>query len=197
MKISKDNLLPQLKSKNPKALDLLVDVYGNLLYKVIYNVIGSYGDTGIVEECLNDVLLNIWNNIHKFSGEESKFPKWICVIAKYKAIDYQRKLSKVKKMTDIDDCVLISDLSVEEELINEENSTELLKYIGLMESLDKKIFIMRYFLDESINNIAKSLNLARGSVDSRLSRGRRFLKLKLQANSKEEYNNGKQPVRVL
>ncbi|WP_238904331.1 sigma-70 family RNA polymerase sigma factor [Clostridium sp. YIM B02506] len=197
MKISKDNLLPQLKSKNPKALDLLVDVYGSLLYKVIYNVIGSYGDTEIVEECLNDVLLNIWNNINKFSGEESKFPKWICVIAKYKAIDYQRKLSKAKKTTDIDDCVLISDLSVEEELISEENSTELLKYIDLMEPLDKKIFITRYFLDESINNIAKSLNLARGSVDSRLSRGRRFLKLKLQANSKEEYNNGKQPVRVL
>lgn len=197
MKISKDNLLPQLKSKNPKALDSLVDVYGNLLYKVIYNVIGSYGDTGIVEECLNDVLLNIWNNINKFSGEESKFPKWICVIAKYKAIDYQRKISKYKKTTDIDDCILISDLLVEEELINEENSTELLKYINLMEPLDKKIFIMKYFLDESINNIAKSLNLARGSVDSRLSRGRRFLKLKLQANSKEDYDNGKQPVRAL
>lgn len=47
MKITETNLVKQLKKKNSKDLDFLVNNYSNLLYKVIYNVLNSYGEKGL------------------------------------------------------------------------------------------------------------------------------------------------------
>lgn len=191
MKITETNLVEQLKRKNTFALDYLVDTYSNLLYKVIYNVLINYGDKGLIEECLNDVLLSIWNNSSMFSGSPEKFVHWICVIAKYKAIDYQRKISKSKETVDINDCVIINELTTEDKILANENQMELIRYINQMEELDKRIFMMRFYLEENINDIAVKLGVSRNVVDTRLSRGKKLLKQKLQYIQKEENGDGK------
>lgn len=191
VKITETNLVEQLKHKNTKALDYLVDTYSNLLYKVVYNVLSNYGEKGLIEECLNDVLLSIWNNSSMFTGKPEKFVSWICVIAKYRAIDYQRKLAKSKETIDINDCVIISDLTAEDKVLADENRKELIGYINQMEDLDKKIFIMRFYLEENINEIAAKLGVSRNVVDTRLSRGKKVLKLKLQSFQKGEKSDGK------
>ncbi|WP_052447405.1 sigma-70 family RNA polymerase sigma factor [Clostridium polynesiense] len=191
MKITETNLADQLKRKNTRALDYLIDNYSNLLYKVIYNVLINYGDKGVIEECLNDVLLSIWNNSSMFSGKPEKFVHWICVIAKYKAIDYQRKLAKNKKTVDIDDCVIITGLTTEDKVLADENQMELLGYINEMEELDKRIFIMRFYLEENISDIAVKLGVSRNVVDTRLSRGKKLLKQKLGYHQKEENGDEK------
>lgn len=191
MKITETNLVEQLKNKNTKALDYLVDTYGNLLYKSIYNVLNNYGDKGLIEECLNDVLLSIWNNSSMFSGKSEKFVHWICVIAKYKAIDYQRKLMRNKETVDINDCAIVSGLTTEDKVLANENRKELIRYVNQMGGLDKRIFIMRFYLEESINEIAEKLGVSRNVVDTRLFRGKKLLKEKLNPVQKEENDNGK------
>lgn len=119
-----ENLVEQITKKNSKALDFLVDSYGNLLHKVIFSVLGPYGERGVKEECLNDVLLSIWDNIAMFSGSPEKFPHWICVIAKYKSIDYQRKLVKDKDHLNIDHCMIKADETIDSGLLAEENKDE-------------------------------------------------------------------------
>lgn len=191
MKITETNLVEQLKNKNTKALDYLVDTYGNLLYKSIYNVLNNYSDKGLIEECLNDVLLSIWNNSSMFSGKSEKFVHWICVIAKYKAIDYQRKLMRNKETVDINDCAIVSGLTTEDKVLANENRKELIRYVNQMGGLDKRIFIMRFYLEESINEIAEKLGVSRNVVDTRLFRGKKLLKEKLNSVEKEENDNEK------
>lgn len=55
-----------------------------------------------------------------------------------------------------------------------------------MNDIDKKIFIMRYYLEQSVEDIAKDLNLSISSVYTRLSRGRNQLRDRYK-NSKEVY----------
>lgn len=191
MKITESNLPEQLKLRNTRALDFLVDEYSNLLYKVIYNVLSTYGDKGLIEECLNDVLLSIWNNSSMFFGKPEKFIHWICVIAKYKAIDFQRKLAKDKEIIDIENCMIISDFKTEDTVLAKENSKELIEHINEMDELDKKIFIMRFYLEDNINEIAAKLGVSRNVVDTRLFRGKKMLKQKLQFLKKEVNSNGK------
>lgn len=190
MRINETNLPEQLKRKNTRALDYLVDTYSNLLYKVIYNVLNRYGEKGLVEECLNDVLLSIWHNSGMFSGTPEKFVHWICVIAKYKAIDYQRRLAKDKVTADIDNYTITSDLSTEDKVLANESQKELLEYINQMDETDKKIFIMRFYLGENINEIAAKLGVSRNVIDTRISRGKKLLKEKFQS-FKEENNDGR------
>lgn len=195
LKINETNLPEQLKHKNAKALDYLVNTYSNLLYKVIYNILNSYGEKGLVEECLNDVLLSIWNNSGMFSGTPEKFVHWICVIAKYKAIDYQRRLAKDRITVDIDNYTITSDLSTEDKVLANEKRKELLECINQMDETDKRIFIMRFYLGENINEIASKLRVSRNVIDTRISRGKKLLKEKFQ--SFEEENNDGRYIQVL
>lgn len=179
MKITEDNLVTQLVNKNPKAADYIVETYSNLLYKIIYSVLGVYKDPQLIEECLNDVFLSSWNNINKFSKDKCKFKSWISAIAKYKAIDYKRKFSKNKELNPLDDQFEILNYSTEDEILKAERKTELIELINNMNKIDKTIFLKKYFIDESVKKIASDLNLTITNVNTRLCRGRKLLKEKL------------------
>ncbi|MFL0267949.1 sigma-70 family RNA polymerase sigma factor [Candidatus Clostridium radicumherbarum] len=185
MKIDESNFIKELKNKNYKSMDYVIDMYGNLIYKIVYSIL--YNDYNIcaVEECTNDVLIKIWDNIECFDSKKGSFKTWIITIAKYKAIDYKRKLIKYSNLTDIDSLILSSGEDIENGLILKERRAEILAAIDKMKEQDKHIFLKRYFLNEDINSIAQSLNLTKAAVENRLSRGRKFLKEQL-INFQEE-----------
>lgn len=54
----------------------------------------KFNDDGIIEECINDVFVSVWNNSSKFKGNKDNFRNWIGAIARFKAIDYYRNISK-------------------------------------------------------------------------------------------------------
>ena len=130
-----------------------------------------------MEECINDIFLSIWNNSKKFHGDKTDFRKWICAIAKFKAIDYYRKA--IKKMeftsgyTEVD-----SEKSAEDELIILEDRKELLQLINLLEPVDRDIFIMKYFLGLKNEDISIKLGLTKASIDNRIYRGKKKLNQK-------------------
>ncbi|QAA30779.1 sigma-70 family RNA polymerase sigma factor [Clostridium manihotivorum] len=175
MKITSENFIDQLIKKNPSALDYVVDNYSNLIFKVIVSVIGIDHREDCME-CLNDVLLKIWNNITSYKAEEAKFTSWLIAVSKYNAIDYKRKLSKLKNNCDIEDVTLIDEKSTEVEILAKESNKELLDIISTMSYPDKDIFIRRYLMGESINEICLALDLSRSSVDNRIFRGKKQLK---------------------
>lgn len=176
----KKKCLFELRKRNPKAVDYVIDEYGNLLYTVIYSVLGSFNDEGFIEECMNDVLLSIWNNIEKFKGEEDKFKSWICAIARFKAIDFMRKRYKEASFEDVENVTLFSNEDVEEEILVKENRAELIEIINTLGEPDRTIFIKKYFLGYSSEKIAGDLNTTKGNVNTRLCRGRKTLRDRLE-----------------
>lgn len=185
LKIDENNFINELKNKNCKSMDYIVDIYGNLIYKIVYSVIYNDHNTGDIEECTNDIFIKIWDNIECFDSEKGTFKTWIMTIAKYKAIDYKRKIMKHSDYADIEELSLSSGEDIENAFILKERRTEVLSVIEKMKDPDKHIFLKRYFLNEDINAIAQSLNLTKAAVENRLSRGRKFLKGQL-LNFQEE-----------
>lgn len=181
MGINEDNFIEYIKSKKQKGLEYIVDRYSKLVYKVVYNVIGSGFHAHSIDECVNDVFLSIWNNIGCFDSGKGNFKTWIIAISKYRAIDYRRKLVKnnsVEFDETIMECADSSKNTLENTLLIKEKREELLKMINELGEIDRKIFIKRYFLDESIEDIADELKVKRSVIDNRLSRGRKVLKEK-------------------
>ena len=89
MNMNEQNFIQQLKEKNEKALMYVIDEYGGLIYTVIKKNMSCLIE--YQEECFNDVLLSVWDNISYFNPEKNSFKNWIAAIAKYKSIDYLRK----------------------------------------------------------------------------------------------------------
>lgn len=170
--IDKHNFLKHLKSKNPKALDYIIDTYSNIIFKVSYGVLNN---RQLSEECLNDVLLKIWDNIHHFNKDEDKFYPWIITIAKYTAIDILRK--EVKHSNSID----ISELNIGEEkclattIVDNDNLIAITKEINSMKSTDKEIFLRKFYLDQSTKNISETMGLSDKFINLRIFRGRKKL----------------------
>lgn len=179
MKIDENNFIKELRKKNYNSMEYLVDVYGNLIYKIVYSILYKSCDISSVEECTNDVFMKIWDNIDCFDTEKGTFKTWIMAIAKFKAIDYKRKLMKYSDYTDIDDLSLSSGENIENAFIIKERKDEILSAISKMKEPDRYIFLKRYFLNESIDTISQNLNLTKAAVENRLSRGRKLLKEKL------------------
>lgn len=71
-----------------EALNSLIEVYGNLIYRASYKILNN---KELSEECLNLTLLKIWEYINKFKGDEHLFKNWIFTVSKRTAIDIQIK----------------------------------------------------------------------------------------------------------
>ncbi|WP_286674445.1 sigma factor, partial [Clostridium sp. ZBS14] len=84
-----ENFIFELKKKNEKALYYVIDNHGWIIKSVVKKHL--YNLQSIQDECINDILLGIWNNIEKFDSSKGSFKNWIAGISKFKCIDYKRK----------------------------------------------------------------------------------------------------------
>jgi len=174
MKCNETNFIRRLQRQEEDALEFIVDKYLPLIKGVTYKVLSPLNNNCVIEECINDIFLSIWNNSNKFSGDTTDFRKWICAIAKFKSIDYYRKARK--------EMVLPSDYmdmnavrSAEDELIMLEDRTELIALINQLEPMDRDIFILKYFLGLNTNEISTRLGITPSAIDNRIYRGKKKL----------------------
>src|SRR6185312_8400475 len=119
------------------AFEFVIDEYIGIVKAIIYNSLGSYKDPQLIEECINDTFLGAWEYASQFEGNQEDFRKWICTIAKFKAVDKHRAQSKAHIATEVDDMQLDSVQSVEEEFVIKESTNELLQMMSQLEEIDR------------------------------------------------------------
>lgn len=161
--------LKRLRKQDEKVLTVVIDLYMPLVKAIAYKILQPIGRTDSMDECINDVFLTVWQNASKFEGEPADFKKWIGTIAKYKAIDHYRVLTKRAQRE-----------QVKEELppvaiYDKQERNELLLLLSGLPELDRDIFLMKYYLQLPNNGIAQRLDLTKAAVDNRLYRGKQTL----------------------
>jgi RNA polymerase sigma-70 factor, ECF subfamily len=187
MKSNESNFIQRLHRQKEDALEYIVDKYLPLIKGVTYKVLSPLNNNGVIEECINDVFLSIWENSKKFNGDPNDFKKWICAIAKFKAIDYYRKTSKNIEFI-LNDLEFKDQKSIEDEIIFLEKRTELLNLINQLEPVERDIFIMKFFLGLNSEEISTKLGLTKSSIDNRIYRGKK--KLSKRASNLKLGENG-------
>lgn len=178
MWVNEKNFIDRLRKKDEKALNYIVDKYSSIVNGVVRKVLGVTKDEGIIEECIYDVFLSVWDNIDKFKGENINFKNWIAGISRYKAIDYYRK--EKKKLVKIEITDNFDDEKVLENpldyILEREMSNFIREIIDSCEEPDRSIVIMKVFLGYKTSYIANELNLSNANVDTRFSRIRKKLR---------------------
>lgn len=172
MKITPENFIKQFKKGKEPALEYVIDEYAGIVKAIVYNSLGAYRDLQVIEECISDTFLGAYENAKQFSGGHEDFRKWICTIAKFKAIDAQRKLTKQPIATELEtDTLLVQ--SAEDEFILQSTTNELLVLMARLDEVDWDIFTMKYFLNMQNQEIATKLGLTKSAIDNRLYRGKK------------------------
>lgn len=129
-----------------------------------------------IEECMDDVFLDVWNNIDRFDESKGSFRNWITAIARFRSIDYLRRYSRRRSEEDISEYEnkLANDNMME--IINEDISDSTEKLLGGLSDEDRDIILRYYWDDENVEKIADDYGVSSSSIYSRMSRARRRLK---------------------
>ncbi|WP_019153345.1 sigma-70 family RNA polymerase sigma factor [Robertmurraya massiliosenegalensis] len=178
MKSNQSNFIIRLQAGKEDALEYIVDLYLPLIKGMVHKVLGPLHQEEMIGECVNDIFLSIWQNAQKFRGNDPiAFKKWICAIAKYRAIDYYRRGVKKKELS-LEHIKIPLPLSMEME-----HEDDLMELLSQLEPTDQKIFMMRYLMDYNTEEIAERLTMTKSAVNNRIHRGKK--KLKNEISSKD------------
>ena len=177
MKIGEKNYIKQLRLHNEKALAYVIDEYGGLIMSVIRKHLFYLPEKQ--EECFDDVLLKIWQNIESFDENKSTFRNWVAAVAKYQAIDYLRNYRKELQTMNIEDAVIVQEDKALAEMIEKEVNSEVEKMLACLNPRDRELFYKLYVEEESMTQISHETGMKPEVIYNRLSRGRKKIRKNL------------------
>ena len=170
-----------LKSSQKEAQEYLFSTYRNLVYVIVINKLGSSCSREDIDDCVNDVFMEIFANALKFTPETGNLKTFVGTIAKRRAIDAFRQLSRKYSSSDSldkeeDAYVPVSEENIEADSDKKEQKSELWKAVKELGEPDSTIITYQYFYGMTVVKIAEKLNMKRDAVQKRSTRARDKLK---------------------
>ena len=173
-------LVEGILRKEEKAMECLVDQYGGL----IKSITSYHLDAFLREDCMNEVLFIIWNEIWQYDPRKNTLKNWIGAVCKYKCIDYKRKYYK-EYFEELDETIP-DEKTPEKEMLRREMEQETEELLSCLCASDREIFRRRYIEEETIKEISAGMKLSPSILYNRLSKGKKKLKKSLGRCHNEE-----------
>ena len=172
---SDSEIIEMISCRNELGVEMLNKKYNSLIKRISVNILSSESD---VQECINDVLLSIWNTIP--STIPNSLPAFIGVITRRRALDLLRKREHYTfPLEDMENQLFSS--SFEDATVERQIIVEILNsFIHSLNKKNREIFLSRYFDFESISEISQKIGLSTNAVSIKLLRMRNKLIYKLQ-----------------
>ncbi|MBQ8962161.1 MAG: sigma-70 family RNA polymerase sigma factor [Ruminococcus sp.] len=171
----------ELFERSPKkAYTALVEDYGGLVYTIAVNRLGSCATRQDAEDCTSEIFLEIFRSAERFSPETGSLKAFISTIARRRATDAFRSLSRRYSLTgsadDEETMVLPAPDDVEEEADRKLLRDELWEKVRALGEPDSAVIIYRYFYRLTAAETAKRLSMSAAAVEKRCQRARKKLR---------------------
>jgi RNA polymerase sigma-70 factor (ECF subfamily) len=154
-----------IRSGDASAMAVLYDRYSSLVYSVALRVLG---DTGVAEDVLQEVFMNLWRNPGMFDASRGNLAPWLAVIARNRAIDWLRKR---RPETDIEDVVV----SVEPDMARDAERGRAMEKVrgalGAMPLPQRSALEMAFFEGLTHTEIAAKTGEPLGTIKTRIRAG--------------------------
>ena len=158
-------------------IETLIREYGNDVLKTAYAYVK---DKFTAEDIFQEVFVKVYKNLDSFR-DESGIKTWIIRITINTAKDYLKSAysQKVVPMMEFEENMLTSDDDYEK-IENQDRDEQVKKTVMSLPDQYREVLLCVYYHDMSVADTAKALNIAEGTVKSRLSRAREMMKNKLE-----------------
>lgn len=162
--------LKKLKKGDEAALVWFMDRYATYVRSILAAMLGPGDPEG--EELASDVFFALWT--HRDKVEPGKVKAWLGTVTRNRARD---RLRKRKPDLPLEEDVLTLTCPGPEEAMGEAEQAAFLRAAVLaMEETDRDIFLRHYYLCQTVETIARTLDMNPSTVKTRLRRGREKLK---------------------
>ncbi len=159
---------------NSNAFSVLVDRYKDLVFSLALKMVKNREEA---EEIAQDTFVKVFKSLSKFKGN-SKFSTWIYKVTYNTCLDRLKKNKREQHVVSIDEFNLnqIKSLDNALDLMEaEERNKTIQDCINLLPSDDAFLLTLFYFDEQSLEEIAKVVDLTPNNVKVKLFRSRKKL----------------------
>jgi RNA polymerase sigma-70 factor (ECF subfamily) len=177
-----NQLLQILHDDREAAIQRIHSCYGKYLLLVANGILRNEQDA---EECVNDVLMRLWTS--ELPNEIRNLKAYLAKMVRNLAIMYLRKRSRQKRGGDftvvsyeeLSECIPDSKPG-SDGFSQSELAAQIKAFVKELSEVDRIVFMGRYWLSQSISEIAKQIGKSEGFVTKRLLLLRERLKRRLE-----------------
>ncbi len=162
-----EKMITAIRNRSEAAINEAIDKYAKLLWSVAGKALNNVGSAQDIEECVADTFIYLWENPHKFNPSRGKLKTWLSIIARTKATDRCREITK-KSTVPLEDTLITDGLGIVDDVIQEETRRMLIAAINTLGEPDREVLIRRYYYNQKPKEIALILNMSVKQVDNRL-----------------------------
>lgn len=156
------------------AFAVLVNRYKDLIFTLALRMTNNREEA---EEVSQDTFIKIYKSLVKFKGD-SKFSTWVYRVAYNTCLDRLKKLKRTQNTVEINEYtehqVVSLDNALEAMEVNERKQA-IQDCLNLLPSEDGFLLTLYYFEEQSLEEIAKVVNLKPNNVKVKLYRSRKKL----------------------
>lgn len=166
-----ETIIQHYWDREQRAVSETAEKYGAYCSSIAENILENREDA---QECVNDTYLKAWNTIPP--QRPKVLPAFIGKIVRNLAFDMYRRYRAAKRgggqtalvLDELEECVpdRMQNIECEENRLSEAVN----EFVSSLSQKHRKIFVLRYWYNESVSDIAYSLNCSENSISIILTR---------------------------
>lgn len=173
-------IIKLIKQDSSKGMKLLMDYYYGLINYIVEGKLS--GRRQDIEECVADVFMEFYSKIESVDLKKGSVKAYLVMIASRRAVDKYRKLSSYmeEELDDNDIWSQVDNESPEAVTVDSERRQMILEEIRNLGEPDTEMVFRRFFLSQSVKDIAELFGMKSNSVSKRINRALSILKERLE-----------------
>ena len=175
------DLLRRMAAGDEDAVGTLYDRYGQVLYAVVYRIVGQKADA---EEVLMEAFAQIWREAARFETTRGSVAAWLAMITRSRALDFVRARARRTRITataareEPDGAPAMGAWRSDPSRTTEhaERSSRVAAALGELSAQQRQVIELAYFEGLSQSEIAERLKEPLGTVKTRVRLGMQKLR---------------------
>ena len=186
MKIEEQALIKEAQRGSIPAYEALVRKYDRQVMQLALNMVGHVQDA---EDIYQEVFIRVFRKLDSFDFR-SEFSTWLFRVAVNTSINFQKKKQRKKRWIqnpELDaeygtwqDTVQTDEQTPEESALNLEFNQEIDSALMNLSGKQRSVFVLRYYQDYKLKEIAAILDCSLGTVKNYLFRATKKLQKELR-----------------
>ena len=177
-------IISAIEARDERMLAFVVQRYSKLLWKIAASVLINAASSQDVEECVADVFIYLWQYPEKYDPDKAKLSSWLSVVARSKAVDSYRRITRKKEMSMEE--IVVESLGYAENDVADEEKDKLRTCIEGLDEKEKELVIRRYYYEQKPAEIAVALDIPKKQVENRLYYVRQKLRKMMEKQEGEQ-----------
>ena len=169
-------LICALRERQADAMEHFQTAFTPLLRYIIAPILSDERDR---EECLSDVLLQIWDAIGSFDPGRASLTTWLTHMARNAALNRRRSNLRRREDGVLDEIMPDIADSPEQSVIKAEDARALRAAVDRLGRRDRELFLRKYYYYQATAQIAAELGMTARAVEGKLYRIRKRLQKEL------------------